>query len=138
MSMNRLSRRDFTGQKMDDLRQHVDEAIVDCVSAVNDFASNPDLTTAEDACLACRNAVQLFFFARGDYGEQATDLTSDLENALAEAIEVCSKLGSGLGADSIVWKYQANMLTRKSLVDAVIADDVPRIRELLKEAMQTS
>jgi hypothetical protein len=80
--------------------------------------------------------VQLFFFARADYGEEATGKTQVLISTLERAKNALSELAERLGRGSVVWQYLENIITRQQLVDATVRRDLRKVRRLLEESLQ--
>jgi len=130
------------GQELPQERKPVDEildqlelSIDDCVAAVEGLRTSPSVEAAEDACLACREAVQLYFFARGDFGERATTRVGMLVDSLKQSNEALDQLVQMHGSDSVFSSYRENVVARRQLLDALLADDVTTIRQMIRERL---
>lgn len=120
---------------MGDIRQLVETAIDESLAAVDALENDPNETNAEDACLACRTATQLFVFARGDFGESATQRTDVFRDVLERAYRGCERVGKLNGQGSPAWKYKDNLRLRQELIDAVIANNSAAFRRLVKSEL---
>lgn len=121
---------------MDDLLKSLSEALHGFGEAAAALADSPDENTAEEACLACRTAVQFFFFACGDFHHAAMAHSDELiahldvtENSLKDLVEK-------VGEYSVVRDYLDNVRTRRELVDALVAGDVAKVKAILREHLQ--
>lgn len=119
------------------LRQQVDSSIDAFVEATALLTRCPSQDTAEDACLACREAVQTYFLARGDFGQKASSKTDALVAALDHVENELKQLADELGADSIVSCYLDNVQRRKDLIHALLDDNIALVKTILKRDRAT-
>ena len=116
-----------------DIQDRVNEAISDFVAATESLKAAPSQDSAEEACLTCRDAVQLFFFSRDDYRSERPDKVEELIDALDVAAAALKELADQPDADVHLAQYRDSVLRRKGLVDAVKEGSVAKIREILQE-----
>ncbi len=121
-----------------EVQNRVDEAISDFVVATEGLKSNSSQDTAEEACLTCRDAVQLFFFSRDEYRIERPDKVKELVNCLDDAASALKELSDEQGSNYYVAQYLESVLRRKDLVDAVNQGNAAKIKDLLQEGWEAA
>lgn len=120
------------------LRSRVDEAIRNFALATQDLKRAVSRDTAEEACMTCRDAVQLFFFSRDEYREEASENVELLLASLDEAENALREFADDVVFDSYVGQYLESVQRRKHLVSAVMNDDVARVKVILQEGLESA
>jgi hypothetical protein len=121
-----------------DVLHRVDDAIADFVAATDGLRRAPSQDTAEDACMTCRDAVQLFFFVRDEYKRERPKEVRDLLDALDDAESALKELTDLPGRSSHVAQYLESVQLRKELVDAVIRNSSSKIKHVLQEGWEAA
>lgn len=120
---------------MEQIKLQVDAAIEACAKAVKQLETNPSKTTAEESCLACREAVQIFFLAYGDFGSSAASNPQTLVESLERAENELKVLAANNPSSPLLSAYLDNVRRRRKLVDALIQSNIPLIKEILQESL---
>jgi hypothetical protein len=119
---------------MEDFLAQVDAAIIACTAAADELRRQPSEQTAELACLACRNAVQLFFFARSDFGSEINEKAQPLAQSLRQTREILQRLFDERQSQE-VGDYLSNVVRREKLVSALTGNDPTAVKRFLKQEL---
>jgi DNA-binding GntR family transcriptional regulator len=121
---------------MDDFFKSVQSAIVNAQSAAAELDTRRDELAAEEACLACRDAVQRFFLARGDFGAEINQTAGPLIAALRSTRVSLQELFNTTHSETIQ-HYLQNIEFRERIMEALIGDDPSAVKRLLKQELAT-
>ncbi|MDX1970407.1 MAG: hypothetical protein SFV23_24775 [Planctomycetaceae bacterium] len=116
----------------------LDLAITKFLEAAAVLASEPSQSTAEEACLACRAAVEIFFFAFGDFGKSATTRAPELMAGLTTSEQVIRSLAAESADPLLLAEFADNIARRIALVQATLQNDRTRIRMLLSSGLDAA
>jgi hypothetical protein len=120
---------------MEDFFARVEEAIVACDSAAAALRFGLTEENAEEACMACRSAVQLFFFARTDFGSEITEKAKPLVSSLQSIRSSLAQMVSH-GASEAVQGYLENVNRRGAVLEALAKDNPGLVKRLLKQELE--
>jgi hypothetical protein len=130
-----IARASNEGSSMDAFLHEVDVAISSSQVAAQHLLAAPSLQTAEEACLACRNAVQYLFFARSDFGQEISERLTQLRDVLSLTKKILEQLKLEPNHDPIINGYLTNLRLRERLLLAIGSDDPSAVRRLLKNEL---
>lgn len=122
----------------DQLLMNLDKALTNSQELVGRLEIDQTLESAVEACRANRKAILLLFLSRSGYEnrERIKDFQADIKRAHDFTLRLAEKTGKDTDDQKLLYETAKSEEHRVKILEAMLANDMDKVCELLKEAIE--